>query len=42
MRDNNSDGGVCTIQYIHTNDCSLLITAKVNGKIVLDHTQILI
>jgi len=42
MRDNNSNGGVYTIQYIHTNDCSLLITAKVNGKIVLDHTQILV
>ncbi|KAG5326644.1 SYVM2 protein, partial [Pseudoatta argentina] len=27
-RDNNSDGdGVCTVQYMHTNDCSLLITA---------------
>jgi len=41
MRDNNLDGGVCTIQYIHTNDCSLFITAKVNGKII-DHIQILI
>ncbi|KAG5330802.1 SYVC ligase, partial [Acromyrmex heyeri] len=27
-RDNNSDGNdVCTVQYMHTNDCSLLITA---------------
>lgn len=26
-RDNNSDGdGICTVQYMHTNDCSLLIT----------------
>ncbi|KYN35996.1 Valyl-tRNA synthetase, mitochondrial [Trachymyrmex septentrionalis] len=32
-RDNNSDGdGVCTVQYMHTNDCSLLITAMVSGK----------
>ncbi|KYQ52374.1 Valyl-tRNA synthetase, mitochondrial [Trachymyrmex zeteki] len=33
IKDNNSDSNsACTVQYIHTNDCSLLITVMVNGK----------
>lgn len=35
-KDNNSDD-VCTIQYTHTNDCSLLITAMVNENRMFDH-----
>lgn len=33
-RENNSDGdsSACSVQYIHTNDCSLLITNMVNEK----------
>lgn len=40
IRDNNSDDdGVCTVQYMHTNDCSLLITAMVSRK-MQSHTLI--
>ncbi|KYM77237.1 Valyl-tRNA synthetase, mitochondrial [Atta colombica] len=38
IRDNNSDG-VCIVQYMHTNDCSLLITAMVSRK-MQSHTLI--
>lgn len=41
MTDNNSDRkDVCTIQYTHTNDCSLFITAMVNEKIQFDRILI--